>query len=362
MTETNPQVTFKGSFGEQFGRNLYTTSMSFKSLDRFLTVFPEVQRKLNRSRVKAIAEYVLSGLAFNDPRFLSAITSSCRGEIMYNATRNEVSIDINAKLSINDGQHRYNGIKHAISELNKQIKKAEDDEQKNILLQRLDTLENMHIPVVIFDNMDQNQEQQIFHDLNYLAQRPTKSVSLKFDNTDLYNNLAKDLMKENKYLVKYGVETEKTMLRKENDKIMVLSTLRNMISYLLNGKVVSAENNLSDDEYSTLKAKVSDTLDLLFSSLPADFNNKEKYIFNSAVVFQGLSLYTYRLTVENKPLSSYLAGLSQIDWTHSVFWDGNGGQYDKEKKKVVFNGTGSGVKGVCEAMVKYNEPVDEKAI
>ena len=49
-------IFFKGSKGFQFGRETYVTMIPFSKLENFFKVFPEIQRKLNKPRVKTIAK------------------------------------------------------------------------------------------------------------------------------------------------------------------------------------------------------------------------------------------------------------------------------------------------------------------
>src|SRR5690625_1092503 len=114
-------VTFSGAHGVQFGKNTYMSMVPYNAIERFMEVFPEVQRKLNRSKVNDIAKYVLHGLSENNMCCFPAVTATCHGDISFDTTRNTVTIDLNARLSINDGQHRVQGIKVAIKELQKRI-------------------------------------------------------------------------------------------------------------------------------------------------------------------------------------------------------------------------------------------------
>ncbi|MFD2610832.1 DNA sulfur modification protein DndB [Paenibacillus gansuensis] len=357
-TNNSIEVKFPGAAGNQFGRNTYLTVIPFKSVERFLTVFPEVQRKINMSRVKQIAQYVIQGTLDRNYSFLSAVTASCRGAIRYDDETKQVSIDINSTLSINDGQHRIAGIKMALDTMKKDISKETDDSIKGNLMKRLERLENMHIPIVIFDKMDEQHEQQLFHDLNLLAAKPTKSVSLKFDNTDPYTLMAKEVSQDNHYLIKYGVETEKTQLRDNNPNLMLLSTLRNMISFIIagNDKDKGSEDTLCLGNYDAWKNEIEEILDLLFESLPNDCNDRTKYIIGLAVTLQGIGKYIHSVrNGDDLNWKDYLAGLKDINWKHNNrMWNGYGGSYDDRLERFVFGGTGGGINGVCNALVENN--------
>ena len=353
-------ISFSGAAGNQFGKNVYTTMIPYKSIERFMVVFPEVQRNVNKARVKEIAEYVLKGVNNRNYSFFSAVTATCRGEIQYDEQSKEVKIDINSVLSINDGQHRIEGIKVALKNMRKKVKDSKTDEEKRILSEKLNRLENMCIPVVIFESMDEQHEQQLFHDLNKLAKTPTKSISLKFDNNDPYTIMAKELSKENPYLIKYGVESEKTQLRESNPNLMLLSTLRNAISYMICGSEIDKNNTLTFENYDDWKETVNNVLNEIFKALPADCNDRAKYIIGTAVTFQGIGKYVNYLLNKDEIVNwkDYISGLHNINWRHdNKMWNGYGGNYDPEKRRFVFGGTGGGINGVRNALLENNHPL-----
>lgn len=358
-------ISFSGAAGNQFGKNIYTTMIPYKSIERFLVVFQDVQRNVNKARVKQIAEYVLEGTNQRNYCFLSAVTATCRGDIQYDDQSKSVTIDINSVLSINDGQHRVEGIKLAINNLRKQVSRSKTDEEKSELEKKLEYLENMCIPVVIFESMDKQYEQQLFHDLNNLAKTPTKSISLKFDNNDPYTAMAKELAVENPYLVKYGVEAEKTQLRENNPNLMLLSTLRNTISFMLSGSESDKSNTLTFDNYDDMKVTVNEIFNETFQALPADCNDRKKYIIGTAVTLQGIGKYIYSLLNDDEVVNwkEYVSGLRNINWRHdNKMWNGYGGSYDPEKGKFVFGGTGGGINGVRNALIENNHPVSSSVV
>lgn len=346
-------LQFKGAAGNQFGKDVYITLIPFKLIDRFLVVFPEVQRKVQKPRIKEIANYVLKGINNNNLSFFSAVTASCRGNIYYDEEAQSVHIDLNAQLSVNDGQHRIEGIKLALKTVQTQLDKATNDNEKEKIAIKLEQLQNMQIPVVIFANMGKEYEQQLFHDLNLLAKRPNKSISLKFDNNDLYNMMAKELVKENNHLKTLGVDTEKTQLKEINPNLMLLSTLRNTISYMISGTDKDKKNVLSESNYEDWKNDVKDAFDQIFQALPQDCNDRTKYIIGLAATIQGIGKYVNKL-INNEEILDWkenLKNLSSINWRHdNKMWNSYGGSYDSAKKRFVFSGTGSGINGVCRAL------------
>src|SRR5437764_6721853 len=240
-------VKLNGTEGNQFGRKFYNVTLKFHELEDFMSVFKDVQRNLDRQKVIDISKYVLKGLREDNMSFLTSITSTCRGDILYNSQKEEVSIDLESVLSVNDGQHRYKGIQRAITILERELKQEEDKRKKFLISRKLEALKNMQIPVVIFAGITENMERQLFHDLNQLAKRPTKSVAMKYNQTNLYSILAKHLATENEYFVKYGVDMDKTRLSELNSNMFLLTTVTNSIAFLLNGTDKNDPEVLNED-------------------------------------------------------------------------------------------------------------------
>ncbi|MCS0823923.1 DNA sulfur modification protein DndB [Cytobacillus firmus] len=347
------KISFKGSKGNQFGRDTFVTMIPFNKIESFFKVFPEVQRKLSKPRVKSIAKYILDGIDKKRMTFLSAITVTCKNEIEYNDEESTIDVDISTVFSINDGQHRSEAIKLAIATLKENIENANNNTERENLLQKLHLLGNMTIPVVIFTNIDQKGEQQLFHDLNLLAGKPNKSIALNFDSSDQYNRLSKDLAKNNKQLLRLNVETEKTQIRGNNNQIMVLSTLRNMLCYILTGSNKDKEGLLNIETYNDFYNTLDEIINLLFEVLPEDASNREKYIIGTAATLQGIGKYLNEVIYKQNNLDwqSEIKKLGTIDWSHSSsVWEGYGGSYISEKNKFVFTGTSAGINGVFEAL------------
>lgn len=357
MATTNSiKISFKGSKGKQFGRDTYVTMIPFNKLESFFKVFPEVQRKLSKPRVKSISKYILDGLDKKRMTFLSAITVTCKDEIEYNEEESTIDVDISTVFSINDGQHRSEAIKLAISTLEVDIENSKNANEIEKLKEKLEILKDMTIPVVIFTGINQKGEQQLFHDLNLLAGKPNKSIALNFDSSDLYSTLAKELSKKNESLLKYGIETEKTQIKGNNTQLMVLSTLRNMLCYIITGAVKDKEGILDIENYHVYYNTLDEILNLLFNTLPENATDREKYIIGTAATLQGIGKYLNEAVFGDNSLDwkHEVIKLGNVDWSHnSPIWEGYGGSYIPEKKKFVFTGTSAGINGVYDALKSY---------
>lgn len=172
--------------GEQFGKQIFTALLKFREFQEFLKVFPEVQRGMNTRKVSQIKTYILSGVELNGMRFFSSLTATARGQIFYDADAKRMAIDTSlSKLSLNDGQHRVAATSEAISELRlrSQSKRLSAEERKEYE-NRLNRLENMCIPIVIFNNLTETEEKQLFFDLNDLLTKPSRSTKIRLSQKD----------------------------------------------------------------------------------------------------------------------------------------------------------------------------------
>lgn len=334
-------IKLNGTEGIQFGRKFYNVTLKFHELQDFLAVFKEVQRNIDREKVVSISKYILKGLREDNMSFLTSITTTCRGDILFNHQKEEVNIDIESILSVNDGQHRFKGIVRAISVLEKELKTEEDKRKKFLISRKLESLKNMQIPIVIFAGITEDMERQLFHDLNQLAKRPTKSVALKYNQTNLYTKIAKYLALHNEYFIKYGVEMEKTRLMDANPNTFLLSILTSAISYLLTGTDKNDQEVLTEENYDETKAYVEEIFNKVFEVLPQDINDHKKYVMNKSAVIQGLAKFIYLAKATGASEEDILLAISETDFSVNAPWEDKGARVTDGN--VTFIGTGTGV-------------------
>ncbi|MBP1309150.1 DNA sulfur modification protein DndB [Paenibacillus sp. 1182] len=321
--EINNYATISGVRGKQFGREIFSSVILFKDLMTFLSVFPEVQREVSERKVISIKRYVLSGLRDlrNNKkrkkimRFFSSITVTARGNIFYNEEDQRLAIDTkNSKLSINDGQHRFYGINEAIGELNAMYNRAEDENERNTILADLDELKNMIIPIVIFNGIDETEEKQLFHDLNNLAQRPSRSATIRLAQTDLYSKLSRELAEHNKYLSSFGVEMDKMSIHRKNKNFILLTT----IYFIVHELIDTEKETLSEDTYNSYREAINEVFDRIFESLPEDVNVKGKYLLERSYAFKGIVKFIVAAQKANIKDDVIYEAIKETDWTNKI--------------------------------------------
>ena len=155
--------------GVQATREYYIAMVPLKMIPK---LFPEdeeyvppeyrAQRKLNTTRIPVISKYILDN---RNTYVFSALAASIDGEFRFCLSEQvnlgilEISMD--AKLLINDGQHRKAAILEAIKE----------DE----------SLLNETISVVFFQDQGLARSQQMFTDLNKHAVKTSNSIAELYD-------------------------------------------------------------------------------------------------------------------------------------------------------------------------------------
>ncbi len=178
------------------------------------------QRALNRNRVPALTKYIV------DNRYdyvFSALTASIDGEMAFEPVQNDaghtnrlgvLSIAMDARFLINDGQHRRAAIEDAM---------AIDP-----------TLMEETIPIVIFGDEGLDRSQQMFADLNRHAIRPAKSIGVLYDHRDDESAVVRLVVLKSQFF-RGLVETERSNLSPRSGKLFTLSALYNATQSLFAG-------------------------------------------------------------------------------------------------------------------------------
>jgi DNA sulfur modification protein DndB len=333
--DINTFATISGIRGIQFDKEIFTTVIKFKDLRDFIEAFNDVQRHIITSKVKSIRNYVLSGLEKENPmRFFPAITTTARGHIFYDEANNRLAIDTKkSKLSINDGQHRFFGISEAIRQLEGRINKSKDEEEKAKLKATLKQLNEMVMPIVIFNNLSEAEEKQLFHDTNNLAQRPSRSATIRLAQTDLFAHMARELAEENRYLCHFGVEMDKASIFGKNTNTILLTTIYESVKKLLNGK-------LEEETFAVSKKFLHDTLDKMFQRLPADLNNKGVYIFDQAYTMKGITKFIADYRSARYSEKTIFDAIEKVNWNADFNYWKKFGAIQSKRGKLVFGGSG----------------------
>lgn len=352
-------ATLKAIKGTQFGKDVYSSVIRFQDLGNFLEIFPSVQRDINPRKVGSLRRYILSGLEKDNTvkmRFFSAVTVTCRGNIFYSDSDSRMAIDTySSKLSINDGQHRFEAIRTTIEHLEKEFVKSKYKHKTARIKDWIDKLNEMVVPVVIFDGLTESEEKQLFHDLNNLSQRPSRNANIRLNQTDLFSRMARELAQENRYLIHYGVEFDKMSILGKNTNTILLSTVYSSIKEILGAEYKYNHGFLNEDNYQQFKDIVEETLNKLFYALPPDLNIKGKYLTDKSFTIKALTRFIcHARTHLDLQLTDdeIFRIISDMDLTYNIkFWSLYGGIEGTNGNIVFGGGTSGGLKAIYGALV-----------
>lgn len=312
MSVSDFTYSFPAIRGVQAGRPCYIAMCPMgivPSLMKFdeEEVPPELraQRTLNTSRIPAIVNYLNENP--ND-YILSSITASIDSSVTF-APQEKVgmaqnmgtlSIPMDARILINDGQHRRAAIEEAIKQ-NPEL--AHDN-----------------ISVLFFIDNGLLRSQQMFADLNKHAIRPSDSISTLYDVRDGASELAR-YVQENVIVFSRLAELEKSSLSNRTFKLFTLSSIKNsskaIISKPKNSQYSKQEKDIIVEYWNEVAANMPDWQLALGRQINSS-ELRQNYVHAHAVFLQAMGQIAPDLLA--KSTSSWkklLKKLADIDWSRN---------------------------------------------
>lgn len=213
--------SFAAIRGIQAGRAFYVAMVPLRTLEQLFSFNDEnlpsnlrAQRDLNKGRIPAIARYI-SGNA--KEYVLSAISASIDGGFAFEPLGDQrsvgiLSVDMNATMLINDGQHRRAGIAEALRDR--------------------PTLGHETIAVTLFPDEGLKRSQQMFVDLNQHGVKPARSLRLLYDGRDETARLTKVIV-ESIPLLGEMTEFTRSNLAANSRKLFAFSNLHTAVATLV---------------------------------------------------------------------------------------------------------------------------------
>ncbi|KVD14710.1 DNA sulfur modification protein DndB [Burkholderia ubonensis] len=318
MDEQGYFHTFPAAQGRQAGRDFFIAMCPLRMVPR-LFVFDEeevppelrAQRTLNRARVPEIAHYLTS----NPTSYvLSALTASVDARVRFvpydtgsHTSLGHLQIPMDARILINDGQHRRAAIEEAIRDMPE--------------------LGQDNIPVLFFVDEGLVRSQQMFADLNKYAVRPSNSLGTLYDYRDPGSDLARYLAAE--CLAFRGLtEMEKSSISNRSTKLFTLSSIKHASRALLRKQQkdeVSVEEKLVAKEYWDAVAENIPDWGRARSREASTAELRQEFVHAHGVTLHALGIAGAELLSKRpKNWKSALKALRQVDWSRSnhKVWEG----------------------------------------
>jgi len=322
IDELNTAVySFPAIRGIQAGREYYSAMVQLKlvpAIFRFneseVPAQVRAQRVLNMARIPEIAndiinnprDYVFSSIAASiseaPVKFISADPKNTGSKV------GKIVIPMDARVLINDGQHRRAAIEAALKERPE--------------------LGNETISVVFFIDAGLKRSQQMFSDLNRHAVRPTKSITILYDSRETFAQSVRD-MANSLPIFKDLTEMEKTSISNRSRKMFTLSTIYQGTAALLGKntkvkKITKEEEKLAREYWNAVAENIPDW-QLLVRGEVASSSLRNDFVHAHGVALHALGIAGQAL-IEEYPdtWKEQLIILHEIDWSRSNVdvWEG----------------------------------------
>ena len=267
------------------------------------------QRHINKGRIPEMAKYIVD----NPKNYIfSALTASIDGNIKFKPLQidgkdsevGELEISGDAKLMINDGQHRRAAIEKALGE-NPELRKDS-------------------IAVVFFKDKGLKKSQQMFSDLNRHAIRPATSIARLYDHRDPVAEIIRRVVYETE-VFKGVVEMERSTITERSSKLFPFSGIYSASKYLINAneiKKIEPAVKLLGSFWETIGEQFNNWRGVRIGNLSSSEVRRD-YINTHVVILQALGI-AGRDLIEKYPDSwkKKLKKLKNIDWQkRNKVWD-----------------------------------------
>lgn len=288
--------------GIQAKREYYIAMIPLKMIPKLFPqdgeyVPPEyrAQRKLNETRIPVISKYILCN---RENYVFSALAASIDGDFKFCPSEypdvGVLEISMDAKLLINDGQHRKAAILEAISE----------DE----------TLLNETISVVFFEDQGLERSQQMFTDLNKHAVKTSNSIAELYDSRDPLAVVNRNVISKIKFLNAF-TDKEKDILGKYSSNLFTLSTFYNANKRIIRTVEVTPEVESFLYKYWNCICKNILPWQDLSNRQISKVDLRENYIVTQAVIIQVLGrLGNFFFLNPDYPFEKTLRKLKEVNW------------------------------------------------
>lgn len=311
--------TFPALRGRQAGSDFYLATCPMRLLPKIFVfddaeVPPELraQRTLNRHRIPEIAQYLVES---QGSYVISALTASVDRSVRFTPHEDGaggdalgmLQIPMDARLLINDGQHRRAAVEAALRER----PELGDD----------------HVPVLFFVDQGLKRSQQMFADLNKHAIRPSDSLSTLYDQRDPSSELARYVAMTVEGF-KGMIELEKSSLSNRSVKLFTLSGIKHASRALLRKSrrddVSQEDKRFAQDFWSEVVSNVPDW-QLAKQRKVASSELRQGYVHAHGVALHAIGLAGADLVAAHpEDWQRHLKALRNLDWSRSneALWDG----------------------------------------
>ncbi|PZE19935.1 DNA sulfur modification protein DndB [Paenibacillus xerothermodurans] len=328
-------------FCEKFG--LATVAVQVQDLLNYTSIDPMVQRKLSNGQRRKIANYLQEREL--DRVFFGPVTLSLREVSLLTKAEKGLFLRPGSKLSVLDGQHRILALGYVNEQLLKEVRsherkvaalvlkqrRAPGDEQikqeleqmqglvEQIERRRLELMES-ELAVQIYIGLSEEEEKQLFGDINSKVLLVSKELGHSFDSIDPLNLVIQQVVDHNMFLKGAGVE-RRANLTSYNKNFSCFSWLYSTATMLFTGKMqpsyeLARKIRQDPSTYVEILHQFYSTLLPLMPEQPG----LPQFSSASRAMQESIALYAHGHLYQNggytKDWTSCLAIFEGFDWSH----------------------------------------------
>lgn len=329
-------------FCDRFG--LATISLPVQDLLNYTAIDSMVQRKLSGMQRRKIANYLQEREL--DHVFFGPVTLSLR-DVSQLARDEEGNLYLRhgSKLSILDGQHRIMALGYVNEQMLKEVRRyekklaalklkirrqGENEELKEEAAQTAGLLEQLEkrrldlveteLSVQLYVGLVEEEEKQLFGDINSKVQLVSKELGHSFDSTDPLNLVIQQVADHNVYLKAAGVE-KRSNLTSFNKNFTSFSWLYSTSVMLFSGRLQTSYElarrvRKAPATYVEILHQFFNTILPMMPEQPG----LPQYSTSSRVMQEGIALYAHQYLFKNGEYDEKGLQCLQIfdgfDWSH----------------------------------------------
>lgn len=296
-------------------KGLLTTQMTVSDLLNYYYINKEVNRDISDQRISKIVNYIDTydsevGIYF------PSIVLIAEGETpTVNEERNQFVFEKDIKFVVLDGQHR-------IKALEKYVNKEADKNRLNQIL-------TSTITTQIYFNLNEEQQRELFLDINATSKQVSTSLAFKFDGRNPLNLIIKELLDEENNNLKVNLKvTDKTRITRPSNKSWIsISRLNRYLSYLLFNTVQTSRKaeKILEQNYFEVTEFLTQYFLLLIEVFPKDFGNVTKWILGHEAMQNALAVATHEkiVKIEGNHIKFASNWKEIIETLHLIDWSPN---------------------------------------
>jgi DNA sulfur modification protein DndB len=296
----NVIANINGSGYNQFGKDILITQMSFSLLEAIFEVDPEVQRKLDPSRRSEIRDFILKSVE-KDYFYFSPFVFSARGAITKSG--DSWTLTPGSKLYVLDGQHRNAGLSSAISQLKTKIELAEETNMPELAEKYQSYLEKVQsypVSMQIYLNLTQQEERQLFTDINTERREAHVGIVMQFDHRDIYTEKTRIIAKDLTCL--FEVEQKLSRVATQSSALSSLAVIKKCLLAMFEGDLKGHYNEpskryIQPEKIEETAAAFFQMLATIFPAQPADRTN---YVSGLSGIQISLAYMVFQLVKHNQ--------------------------------------------------------------